>query len=153
VIPASPVPARRSLLLPGAQLTDLASIRSFLGTSATELGVAAATIPDVVIAVNEAVANIIRHGYKGAPGPIEIEVERDRDTIVVRLRDEAPAFDPTMVPSPDLTVPLEDRRAGGLGIYLTRTCMDDVTHSALLNEGNELTLTKSLRAKEGGTAG
>jgi len=38
----------------------------------------------------------------------EVIVEREPDTIVVRLRDEAPAFDPTTYPAPDLTVPLEE---------------------------------------------
>ncbi len=145
----------RLLQFPAARLTDLAAIRAFVKATAVELGADPSTIPDLVIAVNEAVANIIRHGYRGAPGPIEIEIELGgrADTIVVHLRDEAPPFDPTSVPSPDLTVPLERRRAGGLGIHLTRTCVDEVTHRALHHSGNQLTLVKSLREQKGGTAG
>jgi serine/threonine-protein kinase RsbW len=144
---------RRSFQLPAARLTDLAAIRAFVTEAATELGADPSTVPDLVIAVNESVANIIRHGYLGVPGPIEVELERRPGTIVVRLRDEAPPFDPTRVPSPDLTVPLERRRAGGLGVHLTRTCVDAVTHRARPDSGNQLTLVKSLRAQKGGTAG
>ena len=153
MLPVSSAPSRRTLYLPGARLQDLAAIRAFLHSAAIELGVDDSTIPDLVIAVNEAAANILRHGYPGKTGPIEIEVEREPENIVIRLRDEAPPFDPTTVASPDLSVPLELRRAGGLGVHLTRTGVDEMTHSALHHEGNELTLVKSLRDQERGTGG
>jgi anti-sigma regulatory factor (Ser/Thr protein kinase) len=153
MLPVSSAPSRRTLYLPGARLQDLAAIRAFLHSAATELGVDDSTIPDLVIAVNEAAANILRHGYPGKTGPIEIEVEREPDSIVIRLRDEAAPFDPTSVAPPDLSVPLERKRAGGLGVHLTRTGVDEMTHSALHNVGNELTLVKSLRDQEGRTGG
>jgi serine/threonine-protein kinase RsbW len=145
------VPLSRSLHLPEARLADLAAIRAFLQAAGTDLGVADEAISDVVIAVNEAAANVLRHGYLGVPGPLEVVIEREPDSVVVRVRDEAPPFDPTTYPAPDLGVPLEGRRAGGLGIHLARTCVDEMTHSALRREGNELTLVKSLRGQEGGT--
>ncbi len=151
MLPDTPTSLRRSLRIPRAELTDLAGIRGFLDAAATDLGADGLAIRDLVIAANEAVANIIRHGYRGSPGPIDVIVERQPDAIVVRLRDEAPTFDPTTVPAPDLTVPLEERRAGGLGVYLTRTCVDDVTHLPV--GGNELTLVKKLAAGERGAAG
>jgi serine/threonine-protein kinase RsbW len=106
------------------------------------LGVDAATIPDVVLAVDEAATNIILHGYQGQEGIIEIEVEQEGDALVVRLRDEAVPFDPTSVPLPDLTVPLEQRAPGGLGIYLIRQVMDEVAYRITSQGGNELTLVK-----------
>lgn len=155
MLPASSAPSRRTLYLPSARLQDLAAIRAFLHSAASELGVDDSTIPDLVIAVNEAAANILRHGYHGKTGPIEIEVEveREPESIVIRLRDEAPPFDPTTVAPPDLSIPLERKRAGGLGVHLTRTGVDEMTHSALHNAGNELTLVKSLRDQEGRTGG
>jgi serine/threonine-protein kinase RsbW len=144
---------RRSLRVAAAELTDLAGIRGFLEAAATDLGADGPTLRDLVIAANEAVANIIRHGYRSTPGPIEVIIEREPDSIVVHLRDEAPAFDPTTYPAPDLTVPLADRRAGGLGIHLTRTCVDELTHTPLRRSGNELTLVKKLQAGERGAAG
>lgn len=144
---------RRSLRVAAAELTDLSGIRAFLEAAATDLGADGPAIRDLVIAANDAVANIIRHGYRGNPGPIEVVVEREPDSIVVRLRDNAPAFDPTTYPEPDLTVPLEQRRAGGLGIHLTRTSVDEVSHLPLHQTGNELTLVKKLGAGERGAAG
>lgn len=106
------------------------------------LGVDAATIPDVVLAVDEAATNIILHGYQGQEGIIEIEVVQEGDALVVRLRDETVPFDPTSVPPPDLTVPLEQRAPGGLGIYLIRQVMDEVMYRITSQGGNELTLVK-----------
>jgi len=153
MLPGSSTAARRSLELPAARLTDLAVIRGFLEGAATDLGVDGPAIRDLVIAANEAVANIIRHGYRGSPGPIEVVIEREPDSVVVQLRDEAPPFNPTTYPAPDLSVPLERRRAGGLGIHLTRSCVDVVTHSPRRRAGNELTLVKNLRDSERGAAG
>lgn len=152
MLPDTSTTTRRALRLAAAELTDLAGIRGFLEAAATDLGADGPTVRDLVIATNEAIANIIRHGYRGAPGPIEVTVEREADSIVVHLRDQAPVFDPTTYLAPDLTVPLEKRRAGGLGVYLTRTSVDQVSHLALRRSGNELTLVKKLGAGERGAA-
>jgi len=57
---------------------------------------------------------------------IQVRVERDGDRLAVRVRDETPLFDPTRHPLPDVTLPLEERRLGGLGIFLIRQVMDEV---------------------------
>lgn len=125
-----------------AELKNLANIRRFIQETATSLGIDAAIIPDVVLAVDEAASNIVLHGYKGQKGIIRVEVEREGDALVVRLRDEAAPFDPNTIPPPDLTLPLEQRPVGGMGIYLTRQVMDEVVHRITRQGGNELTLIK-----------
>lgn len=136
---------KKSSLHITAELKNLANIRSFIRDTAASLGFDDAIIPDVVLAVDEAASNIVLHGYKGQKGIIEVEVEREGDALVVRLRDEAVPFDPSTIPPPDLTLPLGQRPVGGLGIYLTRQVMDEVTHRVTPKGGNELTLIKSGR--------
>lgn len=131
-----------SSLCIAAELKNLVEIRRTVQETATALGVDSAMIPDVLLAVDEAASNIIIHGYQGQGGAIEIEMEREGDALVIRLRDEAPPFDPAAVPPPDLTLPLEQRPIGGLGIYLMRQVMDEVTHRITPQGGNELTLLK-----------
>jgi anti-sigma regulatory factor (Ser/Thr protein kinase) len=46
------------------------------------------------------------------------------------------------VPEPDITLPLERRPVGGLGIFLSRKLMDEIRHRALPEGGNEVTLVK-----------
>ena len=125
-----------------AELENLVLIRRFVEKTAQNLQADQAAIDDIIQAVDEAACNIIVHGYAAKPGIIEIEVKRERDTLAVRLRDQAAQFDPTTVPPPDLTIPLEKRCPGGLGIHLIREYMDQVRYLAMPQGGNELTLGK-----------
>ena len=129
-----------------AELKQLVVIRRFIEETATAFKADPSAILDMLQAVDEAATNIIVHGYRGQPGMIEIEVRREGDSLVVRLRDQATPFDPTAVPPPDLTLPLEKRPLGGMGIYLARQLMDEMTHRVTSQGGNELTLVKKTAA-------
>lgn len=131
-----------SSLCIAAESKNLSEIRRFVKETASALGVDPAVIPGVILAVDEAVSNTINHGYQGQGGAVEIELHRKGDALVIRIRDEAPPFDPTNVPPPDLTLSLEQRTPGGLGIYLIRQAMDEMTHRVTPQGGNELTLVK-----------
>jgi glutamate/tyrosine decarboxylase-like PLP-dependent enzyme/anti-sigma regulatory factor (Ser/Thr protein kinase) len=125
-----------------ADLERLAEIRRFVKERAMTLGVDPDLLPDLLLAVDEAATNSIVHGYKGREGFVEIEVGREGDALLVRLRDEAAPFDPTSVPPLDVTLPPEQRVLEGVGIYLIRQAMDEMTHRITLQRGNELTLVK-----------
>ena len=104
---------------------------------------------DLVQAIDEAATNIIRYGYRGEPGEIEMTADLDGDDIVITLEDRAPEFDPLIVPSPDLSVPPLARKPGGMGIHLMRLSTDSIEHRPRPGGGNILMLTRSRRAKEG----
>jgi anti-sigma regulatory factor (Ser/Thr protein kinase) len=106
------------------------------------MGASADTVASLVLATDEVVTNIIVHGYEGREGTIEIEMERQGQDVLVRVRDQAPPFDSTAVPPPDLTLPLEKRPLGGLGVYLARRVVDEMSYRAGVQGGNELTLVK-----------
>jgi len=125
-----------------AELKNLAVIRRFVSETAMDLQLGQAAIDDMILAVDESATNVIVHGYQGRPSSIEIEVAREGDSLVVRIRDRAPPFDPTTHPPPDLTLPLEQRRYGGLGIHLTRECTDAMLYRATPDGANELTLLR-----------
>jgi anti-sigma regulatory factor (Ser/Thr protein kinase) len=125
-----------------AELKNLAEIRSFVAEASASLGADAEATYDLVQAVDEAATNIIIHGYREGPGAIEVDVVRCGDFVAVTLRDQAPVFDPTRVPAPNLMLPLEKRKIGGLGTYLIRQSVDEVRHRALPAGGNELALIK-----------
>lgn len=105
---------------------------------------------DLVQAVDEAATNTILHGYRGAPGWLEVAIQRVGDRLVVTVEDGAPRFDPTGVQEPDLTIAPEARTPGGMGIHLVRAGTDEIQHSPRPGGGNILTMTRRLdrRPKE-----
>ena len=130
-----------------AELKNLEEIRRFVEDRIEALQIDPSITYDVLLAVTEMVTNIIEHGYKGEPGSIEVEVGREEDALVVRIRDQAAPFDPTGAPPPDLNLPLEKRPIGGLGIFLAKHFVDSMTHRYTPQGGNELTLVKKGMAK------
>lgn len=127
-----------------ARLDNLAAIRRFVEDAASSFGIESVIVGDVVQAVDESATNVVVHGYRDRPGEIEVEIGRAGNELVVILRDQAPPFDPTQRPSPDVTLPLDERPLGGLGVFLTRRFMDQVSHRVTAEGGNELTLVKNV---------
>ena len=128
-----------------AELINLHTIRHFIEDNALRLTADENMAYDLAHAVDECATNIIEHGYRGRPGTIEIEIDRMAEDILIVLRDHAPPFDPTSVPPPDLTLPLERREPGGLGIYLAQRMVDECRYRPLA-DGNELTLIKHMKS-------
>jgi serine/threonine-protein kinase RsbW len=130
-----------SLQIP-AEVNELAALRHFVEETAMALAIAPAAAYDVILAANELATNTIVHGYRGQPGTIEIAMHVEGDALVVVLRDQAPPFDPSHVPPPDTTIPLERRQPGGMGIHLARRLTDAMIYRAQPHGGNELILVK-----------
>ena len=125
-----------------AEVESLALLRRFIEEVAVRCNCNRRAIADLVLAANEAATNSIVHGYQGNAGYLEAEVMCERDTLVVQLRDGAPAFDPRQVPAPDLTVPLEERTPGGLGVYLMFALSDALVYRRTPAGENEITLIR-----------
>jgi serine/threonine-protein kinase RsbW len=126
-----------------AELKDLAEMRHFVEGSLNELKVDDAVQYGIVLAVDELVSNVVEHGYQGGAGLVEITIQKHGEDLIIFVRDQAPPFDPLTVPEPDISVPLEKRQIGGLGVYLARHYLDRVEHRITARGGNELKLTKS----------
>jgi len=94
------------------------------------------------IAVDEACTNIIEHGYEGEDrGQIEVVCQIESGKLKIELIDQAPVFDVTQVPDPELNRALEETNIGGLGIYFIKKMMDEVIYEH--EDGtNRLTMVK-----------
>jgi serine/threonine-protein kinase RsbW len=93
----------------------------------------------VMLALEEAVTNVINHAFADVPPPHRIRVRLDiTDRLfAAEVIDNGRVFDPTTAPDPDLTLPLERRTPGGLGIHLMRNVMDRLHYR---HEGSSNTL-------------
>lgn len=92
------------------------------------------------LALEEAVVNVMNYAYPGKEGmPVWLSVEDKEDVINFTLEDEGVAFDPTKEEEPDLTLAAEDRPIGGLGIFLVKNIMNEVSYERCGNR-NVLTM-------------
>jgi len=101
-------------------------------------------VMSINLVLDELVTNIIDYGFEDA-GRHEIRVTMGVEgrTLTIEIEDDARAFDPLAAPPPDLTLPLEDRPVGGLGIHIVRTVMDAVEYQR--RDGhNILTMRKTI---------
>lgn len=127
-----------------ASLEALADVRDFINDAAVKLGLPRDAAEDLKVAVDEAVTNIVLHGYAGAEGDIEIAAEGRNGDVVLTLADNAPAFDLEGVHGSDLTEPLESRKIGGMGVHLMRTLTDSLSHESPPGGGNRITMVKKI---------
>ncbi len=125
-----------------AHLQELAPLRCFVEEKAEAFHIHPVKIHDILLTIDELVTNIILHGYDGRDGPIGLKLRFEADELVMILTDSAPVYDPTKHPSPDITLPLEKRPLGGMGIHLARRLMDEMRYRVTENGENELTLIK-----------
>ncbi len=106
-----------------ARAAELKRIREAVREGVAGCGCSAKSTSDIVLAIDEACQNIIRHAYCGdSDNVIELEVEHRGDRLIFSLTDHAPAIDPNCVKPREL----EDLRPGGLGTHFIRRVMDDV---------------------------
>ena len=125
---------------------NLSQIRDFVNNAALEAGVDNAVTENIILAVDEACTNIIKHAYKQFPdGDIIIKIKSTANTFVVSIIDYGDTFEPDKIPEPDLQKYYRQKRVGGLGIYLMRTLMDDVKYLSVQGKRNEVLLSKNIK--------
>jgi len=142
------------MMLPGGKpirlcVLSLAShlpvVRAAVQKTCELAGLGAEAAGGVVLGVDEALTNIIRHAYKCAEDrPIEIELAVLDDpgarALRIRLRDYGCPVDPAEIRSRDLG----DVRPGGLGVHIMKKCMDSVEYRQAEGGGTVLTMIKNL---------
>ena len=125
-----------------AQAEHLKDIRAVVGEAALRCGCVEKEAQDIVLAVDEACQNVIRHAYGGEPGgEMIVEVRRIGDGIEVRLTDFAETVDPSTIKPRSL----DDVRPGGLGTHFINEIMDEVRYLVPPEgRGNRLKMVKRI---------
>lgn len=125
-----------------ASLDNLQEVRSFIDRAGASLGVVERVLGDLRLAVDEAVTNVVLHGYGNAGGEVELHMRADGGDVVISILDRAGRFDPGEVKAPRLDTPLHGRPAGGMGIFLIRQMTDQAEFLPRSGGGNEIRLVK-----------
>lgn len=140
--PAPTDPVLRLELLSQPRL--LAAVRGMVHQLARRIGFAETESSKIALALDEALCNVIRHGYdQREDGLIRLTVwitpkESDEPRLRLMIEDEARQVDPQSIRPRDLS----EVRPGGLGVHLIREIMDDVIYEKRASQGMRLTLTK-----------
>lgn len=107
----------------------------------------ASIIFNISLALDELITNTVLYGYNKSPDyEIAIEFFCDDHKIRIKIMDSAKAFNLLNHPEPDTSVPLSERKVGGLGIFFVRKFMDSVEYERL-DDKNIVTLTKKLNSE------
>jgi serine/threonine-protein kinase RsbW len=128
-----------------ANFNNLDEIREFVGEAARRAGFSDKDVYAIQLAADEASSNIIEHAYAGSTGgKLEVELSVSGNELKIIMRDHGKSFDPSSVPEPNVKADLSERKIGGLGMYLMRKLMDEVSYESSPESGNTLTMIKRL---------
>lgn len=133
----------KELKLP-AIIDNLDTMIDFIIDTVSELKIENRVISKLRLMSEEALVNIINYGYPDKTGDILIRSEMtDERKLYVQIIDWGIEFNPLEKEDPDITLPMEERGIGGLGIFMVKSIMDTVEYN--YSEGrNILTMTKIL---------
>lgn len=99
-------------------------------------------LAQINIAVDELYCNIASYAYPNSQGTADITVQSPAaNTVAITFEDGGVPYDPLKKPDPDVTLSAEERKIGGLGIYIVKKSMDSVEYE-YKDKKNVLTITK-----------
>ena len=134
----------KTRILP-AEVGRLDEVNALIDSELMPYGCSTKTQMEIALAVEEIFVNISNYAYPLQDGQAEIAVDigGEPPVLTVRFVDWGKPFNPLAKPDADITLPAEERGIGGLGIFLVKKLMDDVSYTY---EGgkNVLTIQKTL---------
>lgn len=122
-------------------IQELETMNRFLEECAVALGLPPSFMVNLCLVMEEAVSNIIFYAYdqdQRVEDAVLISLGFNGVDLVIRVEDHGKPFDPTARLDPDITLSAEERPIGGLGIFLIKKIMDEVSYSR--EEGRNILL-------------
>ncbi len=132
-----------------ATIKNIGMVTEFVDRQLEQAGCPAKAQSQIDVAIDELFGNIARYAYPDREGTATIRVETVDDPLEVRITliDRGIPYDPLSQESPDTTLSAEDREVGGLGIFLVKNIMDDLSYMYREN-CNIVQITKKLEPEE-----
>jgi serine/threonine-protein kinase RsbW len=112
-------------------------IRLTVSGIANKIGFSLDDIEDIKVAVSEACTNAIKHSLDDK---FLVEFSILEDGLTIGVQDKGTGYDVTSLQEPDLANPKE----GGLGLFIIKTLMDEVSTVSNTDEGTKIKMTKYL---------
>jgi anti-sigma regulatory factor (Ser/Thr protein kinase) len=128
-----------------ATVANMPKVLQFIDSNLEAAGCSLKTQMQIDIAVEEWFVNIAHYAYGDSTGmaTVLMEVKGDPAAAYIQFVDKGIPYDPLAKADPDVTLSAEERKIGGLGIYLIKNTMDDVIYD--YKDGhNMLTIIKTI---------
>jgi anti-sigma regulatory factor (Ser/Thr protein kinase) len=133
---------RRTLTIPN-ESKQLSVVRTVVTEVLAASPFDQSTRTKIIVAVDEALANVVEHAYQGGTGPIELDLALEPDHLSVAIRDNGVRYEPKLERGPlDIKKHIQMGLKGGLGLHLMKMIMDEVRYRHETPFVNELTLLK-----------
>lgn len=130
-----------------ATIENVAAVTAFVDEQLEQLDCPMKTQIQVDIAIDELFGNIANYAYNLEIGvaTVRIEVTEDPLAVVITFIDNGVPYDPLAKADPDVTLSAEKRQIGGLGIYIVKKSMDNISYEYKDKDGmNILTIRKNI---------
>ena len=113
-----------------ATIESIPMVTAFVDEQLEQLECPMKTQMQVDMAIDELFSNIAYYAYNPEIGraTVRVEVTEDPLAVVITFIDKGVPYDPLAKADPDITLPIEERDIGGLGIYMVKKTMDDVSY-------------------------
>lgn len=126
-----------------AKIDNLEKVNAFLAECFEDAGCSMKMMMQLELVTEELFANVCHYAYDGAVGMICIGARAEDGVLSLTFTDSGKPYDPLKKDDPDITLGAEDRPIGGLGIFMVKNIMDDISYE--YKDGrNILTVKKSI---------
>lgn len=117
-------------LIVDASIENIEVVTAFVDEQLEALACPMKVQVQIDVAIDELFGNIARYAYNSEVGraTVRVEVQEEPLSVVITFIDNGIPFDPLAKKDPDITLSAEERDIGGLGIYMVKQSMDDVTY-------------------------
>ncbi len=128
-----------------ATIENIAAVTAFIDDQLEKLDCPMKTMLQVNIAIDELFGNIANYAYVPDTGAatVRVEILEEPLAVVITFIDNGVPFDPLKKADPDITLSAEERGIGGLGIYMVKKTMDDISYE-YINGQNILKIRKNI---------
>lgn len=132
-----------------ATVENIAAVTAFIDEQLEELDCPMKTQLQVDVAIDELFGNIAHYAYNPKVGAatVRVEVTENPLSVVITFIDNGVPYDPLAKADPDITLSAEERQIGGLGIYMVKKSMDDISYE-YKNGQNILRIKKHIREEK-----
>lgn len=128
-----------------ATIENIGAVTDFINGELEALNCPGQIQRQIDVAVDELFSNIAQYAYNPDVGPatVRVEVTEDPLAVIITFVDHGVPYDPLSRQDPDIHLSAEEREIGGLGVFLVKKTMDDVTYE-YKNGQNILRIRKRL---------